>query len=458
MTGDMTNNALLWFRTYNARSYRDDTTLRLSEDQYARHEDTRMVPTTGMAQPTPVSPVAGIFGANASGKSALLLALSDMRAMVLNSFRHGRIEEPGGFLRDRRDHRTSMGHVPFRFSDPLSDETYYYMHLLLDGVHWAYGFGLSDVRIISEAARHWPRGREARVFNRSDYQDKPVEWGQSHRSTAQAVKMILSDDALVLSINHRFGSESTDLLSRWFHENLWLASTANRSLRTAYTASLLDEGNEDEVAWIQRLMGYADIGQPSTHIRVEREQRRRPSEEAVRVRKNAGSSMRSADWRPEDDARVPLDFMLRIVRGDDDDVVFRDESAGTREWVSLIGVVAHALSVGTTVLVDELDRSLHPRLVELVVGLFQSRASNPHGAQLIFNANDTSLMGRKDHRILAPHQVWLTERGAGGASLLRSLEDWNPQPKDDMQECYLRGMYGGVPIFVGGGTTEADHA
>lgn len=450
----MTSNALLWFRTVNARSYRDDTTLRLSEDRYARHDDTRLIPTAGAARPTPVIPTVGIFGANASGKSSLLRAMSDMRALVLNSFRAGRIEEPGY---RSRDCRTSMGHVPFRFSDP-SDTTYYYLHLLLDGVHWAYGFRLNDTRIDSEAARHWPRGREARVFSRSSYQSKPVEWGPSHRSTAGAVTAILSDDALVLSINERFGSASTDPLSEWFQDNLWLADASNRSLRTAYTVSLLVEGDEAEIGWIQRLMGYADIGQPSVRIRVEREQRHPLSEEAARVRKGAGSTMRSADWRPEDDIRVPLDFMLRLVRGEDDGLAFSDESAGTREWVSLIGVVAHALSAGTTVLVDELDRSLHPRLVELLVSLFQSEDDNPHGAQLIFNANDTSLLGRKDHRILALHQIWLTERGDQGASILRSLEDYAPQSKDDTQEQYLRGMYGGVPIFAEGGAVEAGDA
>ena len=449
----MTNNALLWFRTCNARSYRDGTTLRLSEDRYARLDNTQLVPTTGMSYPTAVNTVAGIFGANASGKSSLLLALSDMRAMVLNSFRHGRIEESSGFSRDVR---TSMGHVPFRFSDPLSDRTHYYMHLLLDGVHWAYGFELTNLRIDSEHARHWPRGRDANMFNRSDYQDEPVKWGQSHRSTAQAVKALLSDDALVLSINHRLGNESTDLLSEWFHENLWLANAENRSLRIAYTANLLDEGNATEVGWIQRLMAYADVGLPSSRIRVEQEEPHRLSEEAARIRKIAGSVMRSGDWSPADDIRVPLDFMLRIVRGEDDGMTFSDESAGTREWVSLIGVVAHALSAGTTVLVDELDRSLHPRLLELLVGLFQSKADNPNGAQIIFNANDTSLMGRgMGHRILAPHQIWLTERGAQGESTLRPLEYYAPLAKDDLQDQYLRGMYGSVPVFVEGDAREA---
>jgi len=39
--------------------------------------------------PIQVLPAAGIFGANASGKSNLLRAMSDMRRHVLFSFSHG---------------------------------------------------------------------------------------------------------------------------------------------------------------------------------------------------------------------------------------------------------------------------------------------------------------------------------------------------------------------------------
>ena len=437
----MTDSAFLWFRAWNARSYRDDTTLWLSQDRYARQDNSRLVPTVGTSRPTPVVPVVGIFGANASGKSSLLRAMADMRALVLNSFRTGRIEQADWHSRDCR---ATMGRVPFRLSDP-SDSTFYSMHLLLDGVHWAYGFELDDTHIMYESARHWPRGRDASVFYRKG---DSVEWGRSHRSTARSIEAILSNDALVLSADRRFRGASTAPLFDWFKENLWLADANNRALRIAYTVSLLAEGSEAEAEWVQRLLRLGDIARPAPSIRLERESRHPSSEAALRVVKTALSTMRSADWRVTDDALVPLDFMLRLVRGEDDGQAFSEESAGTQEWVSLVGVVAHALSTGTTILVDELDRSLHPRLVELLVRLFQSKEDNPLGAQIIFTTNDPSLFGRKGHRILAPHQIRLTERRDDGASVLCSLEDYAPRAQEDMQERYLSGLYGGIPALV----------
>ena len=77
-------NALLSFTAENARSYRDEVHLSLLAGRLTPKSVVRTLPTAG--QPVRVLPAAGIFGANASGKSTLLKAMADLRTLVVESF------------------------------------------------------------------------------------------------------------------------------------------------------------------------------------------------------------------------------------------------------------------------------------------------------------------------------------------------------------------------------------
>ena len=46
--------------------------------------------------------------------------------------------------------------------------------------------------------------------------------------------------------------------------------------------------------------------------------------------------------------------------------------------------VERVLACGGVLLVDELEKEMHPMLFELIVSKFQSKTSNPNNAQLIF--------------------------------------------------------------------------
>ena len=82
-------SALLSFSARNVRSYREAVHLSLLATRLSDTDVVRDVDTAGASSPVSVLPVAGIFGANASGKSTALRAMADMRAIVLGSFRHG---------------------------------------------------------------------------------------------------------------------------------------------------------------------------------------------------------------------------------------------------------------------------------------------------------------------------------------------------------------------------------
>ncbi|MEJ1110879.1 MULTISPECIES: AAA family ATPase [unclassified Kribbella] len=127
---------------------------------------------------------------------------------------------------------------------------------------------------------------------------------------------------------------------------------------------------------------------------------------------------------------------------------FDRESVGTKSLIALTGPITDALAEGHILLVDELDTSLHPRLVAELVRLFQNPETNPLHAQLIFTSHDTTLLGHivSDTPVMERGQVWFVQKNTHGASEIYPLSDFKPRKAEDLERGYLQGRYGAVPL------------
>jgi uncharacterized protein len=101
------------------------------------------------------------------------------------------------------------------------------------------------------------------------------------------------------------------------------------------------------------------------------------------------------------------------------------------------------------IIIDELDSSLHPLLVQKIVQLFHENTDVPAG-QLIFTTHDTTLL---DSSIFRRDQVWFTEKDQYQASVLYSLYDYKAESTKKVREDevyaknYLIGKYGAIPYI-----------
>ena len=121
-----------------------------------------------------------------------------------------------------------------------------------------------------------------------------------------------------------------------------------------------------------------------------------------------------------------------------------DESSGTRALLFLSGPVLDILKNGLTMVIDELDTSLHPLLVRELVRLFHRPEVNTGGAQLIFTTHDTSLLDAPN--LFRRDQVWFVEKDLDQASTLVALSEFSPRKNEALERGYLLGRYGGVPF------------
>lgn len=419
---------LLSFRFENHRSFRDEQQLNLtpiydSSRSHGPGEDDALK-------------VTGIFGANASGKSNLVGALSYMSNLVGRSDRE---VEPG----------LGINRQPFRLDPSLSDHpSSYVADLLINDVRYTYGFTLDDERIIAEWLYSYPFKRKRTIFQR-DYDE--FTWGEeSGRSSVRELELITSPTALFLSVTARFGGTRApnaryddDTYAALHEVYTWLylrvTRPTSRSLgRLGMNVGLLD-ARRRKIAI--DLLKAADVGLRDVILqRPDNQEALFPlSEEEIAAvaERSRGKGLR----------REPELHFLHYGAMGDVTLDLADESSGTVRLLELAIRGVPVLEQGGLFLVDEIDASLHPLLSAALIGLFQSPVTNKNNAQLIFTSHDPTLLGMLDgNEVLHRDQVWFVEKERDGASTVYPLAEFKPRKEgENRPRRYLLGSYGAIP-------------
>ena len=94
-------------------------------------------------------------------------------------------------------------------------------------------------------------------------------------------------------------------------------------------------------------------------------------------------------------------------------------------------------------IVDELERSLHPKLTEHFLKLFME-AHKDARMQLIFTTHEDTIM---DQELFRRDEIWFVERDADNASKIYSLDRFKERYDKKLSKAYLDGRYGAVPVF-----------
>ena len=405
-------SVLLAFRAKNVRSFRDEIELSLLSTRLADEDVVRSVTWREGGRPIGVLPVAGVFGANASGKSNVVKAMDDMSGHVLHSFRTG---SPTGGIARR----------PFLLDQAAKREaSRFEVDLVLEGVRHEYGFALDDDQVLEEWAYRYPHGKAVRLFHRWGNE---VELGAAERVKGRAVLELLRPNALFLSTAASANHPVLLPIYAWFARNLRLAEASSREFRQALTTQLLDD--DARRGQVLALLRAADLGitgakkyqlDPVVKDRLQR---------AVRILAGQEGDLDSVEEGPAFD-QLGVRLTHRGAAGDIE-LDAQDESLGTLVWFGLVGPVIEALADGAVLLADELDASLHPALVEELIRLFQDPKSNPRRAQLVFNTHDATILGDStSDRLIGRDQVWFTEKRADGSTRLYPLSDLDPRKEE----------------------------
>lgn len=117
------------------------------------------------------------------------------------------------------------------------------------------------------------------------------------------------------------------------------------------------------------------------------------------------------------------------------------QSSGTLRLLTLIPAFYYAIYERKTIVIDEIDNSIHPILIKGIVKLFCDSNSN---GQLIFTTHETALLNQQE--LLRPDEVWMIEK-SDGTSRMYSLNDFKIHKTLSLENGYLDGRFGAIPFL-----------
>lgn len=110
--------------------------------------------------------------------------------------------------------------------------------------------------------------------------------------------------------------------------------------------------------------------------------------------------------------------------------------------MALAPAIESVLTKGGLLLVDGIEKELHPALVEFVIAKFQSKKTNPNGAQIVFTTHNTDLL---DMELLRKDQLYFVNKNSEGVSELYGISDFSAHITVNIRKGYLLGKYGATP-------------
>ena len=428
---------LIEFRVANHRSIRDEQVLTMVAGRVGDDNDPRPRQVPGHSEK--LLTVAGLYGANASGKSNVLAALSFMCEAVAMSHRFWSPDEEG-------DREPYVPRDPFAWGPKKDEPSLFEATFLLNSVRFQYGFQVSDERILEEWLYAWPNGKKQVWFERDN---DTYKFGEHLKGENKLIEDVTRSNALFLSAAVQHKHPQLASVFSWFRS----FQTVNlRKIRDSSFLFRFPFPFEFPPELVLAALLKEDTGQQT--LSPEGELQKTAVLERFRnllKQADVGIVDLRADKSKSDSKRGhfgPRFFLKHQSESDDAWLPLEKESQGTQTLFYMALPVLQVLQNGGVLLIDELERSLHPALARQILRQFNDPATNPNNAQIIFTTHDTNLLGTTlGEPALRRDQVWLTEKDADGATVLYPLTDYKPRKAENLERGYLQGRYGAIPFL-----------
>lgn len=395
-----------------------------------------------------------IYGANASGKSNLVMAFAFIKAALVEGIPVGSTND---FCRNREENKTR--------------ESVFELQLTVGDKFYAYGFSaILNKRIVTE---EWlyellQDGSSKALFTR-ERGKAPVLGERVNLSEMERARFLVYADDFADHDSQLFLSEMNrgkkykpnskllffpQVFSWIFNNIIILNPNSGISNTEAYY-------NDKSLNNIRKLIQTFDTGITdikTKKISVEEMSKMVPAEILSDIFSQLKQQLQMSNvpsihmtWRIANGF-----FNIRIKENSEPEITtlilkhgksvfdfsFPEESDGTKRLFDLIDMLLTDRP-DTVFVVDELERSLHPKLTERFLMLFME-AHKDARMQLVFTTHEDSIM---DQSLFRRDEIWFVERDADNASKIYSLDRFKERYDKKLSKAYLEGRYGAIPVF-----------
>ncbi len=356
-----------------------------------------------------------IYGANGSGKSNFISALSFMRDLVSNSIHH----QPGQGV-FQACHKLSAKETPSEYS----------IQFVRNDIRYAYGFSIKQNFIQDEYLYYFPKGRQVKIFERMGLEIKP---GDRYKGVFDVSINVLKDNRLFLScaanysnikeIEEAFMFFNTDVVVYNPEINNW----------TEYSIELMQNNDTIKKVFVDILRA---LGTGAKDVKVKLEKVKLTDLPQELQLPDALKSLLGTQEGNKIEAKIVYDQF---------EVDLMEESTGVKRLFQMICPIIDILNTGKILICDELEASLHEAVIFQIVQLFQHYQKDKF-AQLIFSTHDTSLL---DTDLFRRDQVWFTQLNEKerATDLYSLVEIKNVRKSENLEKGYVSGKYGAIPML-----------
>ena len=417
---------LLEFSVGNFLSFRERKTLNLVASSINDYKEANTI----NSERHVVLKGAVIYGANASGKSNFIRAMSTMRRIVLLSFYQSSTKD--------------LGVTPFLLNTETEQGPSYFEVLFeAQGIRYRYGFEVTNKEVIGEWLYESKKNVEKFLFLR---EKDGIEVAPSYKE-AENLESKTRDNALFLSVIDQFNGVIAKRIMNWFNNFITISGLTHEKYELV-TFEML--GKENTAKILGSFYNQLDLGFENLSVSKEKFNSKRISEDTPE------SLVKLLVKDLEGAFRFKIKTMHEKYDNNNNKVGYVEfdmrsqESAGTNKVFNISGPIFDVLQKGGVLAIDELDSSLHPLMTLAITRLFNSKKDNSKNAQLIFTTHDTNLFSYGKYR---RDQIYFVEKDKYGASDLYSLveyreEDGKKVRKDrSFEKDYIQGRYGAVPYI-----------
>ena len=373
-----------------------------------------------------------LYGANASGKTNLIKAFSVAIMMI----RLSNNRQPGEKLLQMEqfafDENTKKEPCEFEFIFYTNNNKY------------VYGFKADKNKIHEEYLYQYFSAKATRIFERIGENYKFL---QADETKLNAIKNQNLENKLFLSTATTWNYEKTRAPYLWFANMIDTYIGGNELNPFSIEAYNNDDANESLKKFTLKLLEEADIIIKDYNIEIEETEM-----DARMIMQLKNMNIPSNVIIPKTSVIKSITMSHEIIDENGNTKIYNldliSESSGTKIVFAMAPILKEVFEKGKILIIDEIERSLHPSLVEMIIKFFHSIEINKSNAQLIFNTHDTNLLSLD---LFRRDQIWFAEKDPKkGATELYPLDDFSVRKTENIQKGYLNGRYGAIPFVAMG--------
>ena len=419
---------LLEFKMKNFKSFKEEMNFKMVPAQKIKDLEYSLISKKVGDKEIKALSSAAIYGPNSAGKTNIIGGMEVLRSIILNGNINNRenITSPNTAV-------DKLELIP-NIENDKKEPVYFYIKFIAQEM-------IIEFKLLIEIGAFLDFSFDRKIINEELYINNTLIYNRNtdleigkidsikeyhienfSKDTAEKIaKANLDNKELFLNgmFKTLYSKKIFDIIYEWFKGNFRIIYHADKM----HFSPIIDTNNKELKYYVDRTLNKAvkDFGLTSEKIAYPIKGDKEPVEPLSMI------NVKGTDKQ----AILPAEFF---------------ESFGTIRFLNIFPLILGTIKSGATLVIDELDASIHPMAIMNIINIFHNDEINTKGAQLIFNTHNPIFL---NNALLRRDEIKFVEKDDKGSTHY-SLSDFGTSGKtgvrntEDYMKNYFINKYGAI--------------